>query len=175
LFIWQFRCLRLGRLRMPCSASSMHGRALSLGCNQITFNRGMSVRLFMCVKQPIDFRPVAHSLRSAFAGCLSIWHLKNIEESSARTLELCGQRTKWVHFIKAPMVRDHHFLGRCRNYSTAKEIVKSRTPRWLVRTVVFEIRSLLVSLNWTYQSCVECSARRGTTRRKYNRNSKHYC
>jgi len=33
-----------------------------------------------------------------------------IEESSARTLELRGQRTKWVHFIKAPMIRDHHFF-----------------------------------------------------------------
>jgi hypothetical protein len=61
------------------------------------------------------------------------------------------------------------------SYSTTKEIVKSRTLRCLVRTVVFEIRSLLVSLKWTYQSCVEWSARRGTTRRKYNRNSKRYC
>jgi hypothetical protein len=36
------------------------------------------------------------------------------------------------------------------SYSTTKEIVKSRTPRCLVRTVVFEIRSLLISLKWTY-------------------------
>jgi hypothetical protein len=39
-----------------------------------------------------------------------MWHLKNIEESSARTLELRCQRTKWVHFLKAPMLRNHRFF-----------------------------------------------------------------
>src|SRR5260221_3466135 len=57
------------RLRMPCSASSMHGRVLSGGCNQITSNRGMSVRVFMCVKRPIDSSPlhIPCVLRSAAA------------------------------------------------------------------------------------------------------------
>ena len=39
-----------------------------------------------------------------------MWHLKNIEETSARTLEFRCKRTKWVHFLKAPMLRNHHFF-----------------------------------------------------------------
>jgi hypothetical protein len=57
-----------------------------------------------------SFQPVAHSLRSAFADYLTIWHLKDFEESPA--LELRGQRAQVGTFIKAPMICDQHFLDR---------------------------------------------------------------
>jgi len=44
--------------------------------------------------------------------------------------------------------------------STAKEIrIKFRTPRRLVPILVFRIRSLLITGNWTYQSGVKSGAR----------------
>jgi hypothetical protein len=55
------------------------------------------------------------------------------------------------------MILDHWFLARI--HSTAKEVAKCGTPRGLVRAVVFSIRILLVSGNWTYQACVKTSAR----------------
>ena len=51
-------------------------------------------------------------------------------------------------------------VKRFKSYSTAKEIrIKARTPRRLVPIVVFEIRSLLVSGNGTYQPGVKSGPR----------------
>ena len=66
-------------------------------------------------------------------GWRTIWHLKNIPQSSHRGLQLNHQRTKCVHIIEcASFATSAFLLGRFPIYSTAKEIVKCGAPRGLI-------------------------------------------
>jgi hypothetical protein len=103
------------------------------------------------------FRSIENSMRSAFARCCAIRHLKNFPEFSPSGLQFHYQRTKWVHYFTFFAVTSF-LLGRFQITSAAKEVVKSGTSRGLVRTVIFRNRSLPVSC-WTYQPRAETSAR----------------
>jgi hypothetical protein len=57
------------------------------------------------------------------------------------------------YIILKSLIPDHWFLAN-RIHSTAEKIAIYGTPRGLVRAVTFSIRILLISDDWTYQSCV---------------------
>jgi hypothetical protein len=120
--------------------------------------RGTSIELLMRVRWPIDSRPlrIPYVLRPLVAVLTG-----NSKTLRSLLLAVCSStisEPSGYILLKFLSFSVTIFL-RARNYSTAKEIAKCRTPRWLIRTVVFRIRSLPVSWNWTWQSGVESSAR----------------
>src|SRR5258707_15998 len=96
--------------------------------------------------------PVRWPILSLELGCAHlIPPFENSLESSLRHLEVYHEQSKRVHYIKVPLFTITTFLfASFRIHSTAKEIVKSGTPRWLVATVALKIRILLGSYNWAY-------------------------
>ena len=104
-------------------------------------------------------RSIQDSARFFLARGRAILRLKNVLKFSPSGLQFNDQRTKLVHnFFR--FFRDHQLLvgRRYRITSAAKQVIKSGTPRRLVPTIIFRIRSLLIGSTRAYQSRAETSA-----------------
>jgi hypothetical protein len=104
------------------------------------------------------FRSIQNSARFVFARGRAILDLKNALKFSPSDLQFNDQRTKLVHNFFC-FFRDYQLLvgRRYRITSAAKQVIKSGTPRRLVPTIVFGIRSLLIGSIRAYQSRAESS------------------
>src|SRR5260221_11223214 len=105
------------------------------------------------------FRFIQNSARFFLTRGRAILDLKNVLQVSPSGLQFNDQRTKLVHnffplFSRSPVVS----WRRYRITSAAKQVIKSGTPRRLVPTIIFGIRSQLIGSIRAYQSRAETSA-----------------
>ena len=121
-------------------------------------NRRTSIDVLMRVTPPIDSGPLLISCVSRPLSRNRLAPQKHLgvfpsQSAARRSTNQVGTSYKNSDDSRPPLLQDAF-----RTCTKAKEIATCRTSSGLVRTVFFRARSLLLSGNWTYNSCVKSGA-----------------